>query len=118
MSRYRAQYDGKGKAYEWQDGVLTWVRPDLCPPDQHREQSVVVLGDLPDFVSTIDGTVVRGRAGLRDHCARHNVVPLEDVRGLPPATAVTPYQLSQKEREATKRTMYQIADQRGYFRNS
>jgi hypothetical protein len=31
------------------------------------------MGDLPDFVSPIDGTVVHGRAGLRRHNKAHNV---------------------------------------------
>jgi hypothetical protein len=42
-----------------------------------------IMPDLPDFVSPIDGTVVHGRAGIRDHCARHNVVPTADLKGLP-----------------------------------
>jgi hypothetical protein len=79
--------------------------------------ATTVRGDIPDFVSPVDGSVVRGRAGLREHCARHDVVPSAELAGLPPKPTVTPYQLSQKEREATKRTMHQIADQRGYFRH-
>ena len=42
-----------------------------------------IMGDLPDFVSPIDGSVVRGRAGLREHCKRHDVVPTADLKGLP-----------------------------------
>ena len=45
--------------------------------------SHTVMGDLPDFVSPIDGSVVRGRAGMRDHCARHGVVPTAELKGLP-----------------------------------
>jgi hypothetical protein len=45
--------------------------------------SYAVMGDLPDFVSPIDGSVVRGRAGLREHCRRHDVVPTQDLKGLP-----------------------------------
>lgn len=45
--------------------------------------SYAILGDLPDFVSPIDGSVVRGRAGLREHCKKHDVVPTADLKGLP-----------------------------------
>jgi len=117
MAKYKARYDKDGKAYEWQDGTLVWVRDDLRAPDEPAGRSAAVFGDRADFVSTIDGTVVSGRSGLREHCLKHNVVPMEELKGLPPKTTVTPYQLSQKEREATKRTMHQIADQRGHFRN-
>jgi hypothetical protein len=42
-----------------------------------------ILPDLPDFVSPIDGKTYSGRAGMRDHCARHDVVPTADLKGLP-----------------------------------
>lgn len=42
-----------------------------------------VLRDLPDFVSPIDGRLYSGRTGMRDHCARHDVVPTADLAGLP-----------------------------------
>jgi hypothetical protein len=68
----------------------TWVYPDDGPPYRKGEQperlrgGVTILPDLPDFVSPIDGKTYSGRAGLRDHCARHNVVPTSDLKGLPP----------------------------------
>lgn len=46
--------------------------------------SVRILPDLPDFVSPIDGKRYSGRAGLREHCSIHNVVPTADLAGLPP----------------------------------
>lgn len=48
-----------------------------------RTQAPRIQADLPDFVSPIDGKTYSGRAGLRDHCARHNVVPTADLKGLP-----------------------------------
>lgn len=66
-----------------------------------------VMGDLPDFVSPIDGTVVRGRAGLRDHCERHNVVPTADLAGLPPKPANQPYQPDRAAiREEIRKQLY------------
>jgi hypothetical protein len=52
-------------------------------PDDPRSKSAAVYGDLPDFVSPIDGTVVSGRAGMREHCRKHDVVPTADLKGLP-----------------------------------
>mgnify|MGYP006914530048 CR=1 FL=1 len=43
-----------------------------------------IIADAPAFVSPIDGSVVNGRAALRDHCARHGVVPTAELKGLPP----------------------------------
>jgi hypothetical protein len=42
-----------------------------------------IMPDLPDFVSPIDGKTYSGRAGMRDHCARHDVVPTAELKGLP-----------------------------------
>jgi hypothetical protein len=44
---------------------------------------ITVLPDLPDFVSPVDGKYYSGRAGMREHCARNNVVPTADLKGLP-----------------------------------
>ena len=58
------------------DGPL----PELADSGNRRH---AVMGDLPDFVSPIDGTLVSGRAGLREHCKRHDVVPTAELKGLP-----------------------------------
>jgi len=55
-----------------------------------------IIPDIPDFVSPIDGKVVSGRAGLRDHCARHNIVPTAELKGLP--TGLPEAKLSKSER--------------------
>ncbi len=64
-----------GKLYD-KDGPL----PEL---DGSGYRSPTIMGDLPDFISPIDGTVVRGRAGMREHCKKHDVVPTADLKGLP-----------------------------------
>jgi hypothetical protein len=71
------------------------------------------MGDLPDFVSPIDGSVVHGRAGMRDHCARHNVVPTAELAGLPPKPMVR-HDYSPEYREATRRTIAEIMNNRNY----
>jgi hypothetical protein len=114
MARYRAVYDKQGKAFEYQDGILTWVRPDLAPPGQ-TAKGPTVLGDIPDFISPIDGSLVSGRAGLRDHCARHNVVPTAELSGLPPKPFVQ-HDYSPEYREQTKRTIAEVMNSRTYPR--
>jgi hypothetical protein len=44
---------------------------------------VMIAPDLPDFVSSVDGKLYSGRAGMREHNRRNDVVPLEDLKGLP-----------------------------------
>lgn len=40
-----------------------------------------IMGDIPDFVSPVDGTVVHGRASLREHNLRNGVTNIADFRG-------------------------------------
>lgn len=63
------------------DGVL--YERGTEPVRDEPGRGPAVLGDLPDFVSPIDGQSYSGRAGLREHCIRHNVVPNADLKGLP-----------------------------------
>lgn len=71
-----------------------------------------VLPDLPDFVSPIDGKTYSGRAGLREHCARHNVTPVADLAGLPPAGTTTPIVRDRQTVERNKREIASILSQR------
>jgi hypothetical protein len=72
-----------------------------------------VRGDLPDFVSPIDGKTYSGRAGLREHCKLHDVVPTADLKGLPPKQAVQPYT---PDKAAIRDTIIQTMRQKGYMR--
>lgn len=115
MSKYRAVYDKLGKRYEEVDGVVTWLRPgEPGEVGSTAGYSHMVIGDIPDFVSPIDGSVVRGRAGLRDHCARHDVVPTAELAGLSMKTMNQQTAPSKEYREATKRTMAEIINSRNY----
>jgi hypothetical protein len=97
---------------------MRWVMIEgkLIPADEvtanAEPKGPTILADLPDFRSSIDGSIVRGRAGMRDHCARHDVVPNQELAGLKPRVFGQGVTLSPQEREARKRTMYQILDQR------
>ena len=72
------------KSFVQIDGVLYEKGVDVIPGrDTERAGTYAVMGDLPDFVSPIDGSVVSGRAGLREHCKKHDVVPTADLKGLP-----------------------------------
>ncbi len=85
-----------GKLYE--RGV------DVIPEEEtSRQAGPRVMADLPDFVSPIDGKVYSGRAGMRDHCARHDVVPTRDLAGLP----VGPQQI-QPDRNAIRQELKKL----------
>ena len=58
----------------------------LIPADEYVEPNTgmgrsKVIGDMPDFVSPIDGTVVHGRKGWREMCKAHDVTHASDFTG-------------------------------------
>lgn len=75
------------------------------------------MPDLPDFVSPIDRKMYSGRAGLREHCKRHNVVPNEELKGLPYLKANSDMRDSQqirRDKEARKEQLIRQVNQ--YYR--
>lgn len=63
------------------DGGAPYIRGEGSPFGTSR--GAAILPDLPDFVSPVDGKAYSGRAGLREHNLRNNVVPVADLKGLP-----------------------------------
>ena len=51
----------------------------------------MISPDDQDFVSPIDGKLYRGRAGMREHNRKHDVVNNRDLVGLPYRTTHTEY---------------------------
>lgn len=111
---YRAVYDGNGMAYEFINGECTFVREDLKNYTVPKNSAPMIQADMPDFVSPLDGAVVSGRAGLREHCLKHNVIPTQELKGLPTMTMNREHTSSKQYREETRRTMAEIINSRSY----
>ena len=97
------------KSYIQINGVL-YDKAELA--NQDVSSAPVIRGDIPAFVSPIDGTVVDGRRAFREHCLRHDVVPTQELKGLPTKPMVMP--TSQAYRDDTKRTIAEIINSRNY----
>lgn len=93
-----------GKLYE--RGV------DEIPEEISHAKGAYVVPDTGSFVSPIDGKTYSGRAGLRDHCARHDVVPTVELKGLPPKTMQNTAPPSEAYREQTRRTIAEVINSR------
>jgi hypothetical protein len=87
-----------------------------------RQQSTEVHGttimpDLPDFVSPIDGKEYRGRAGLREHCKIHDVVPNAELKGLPTLQSNSDFRSqSEKRTDAAERKRLVIQEVTKHYR--
>ena len=68
MSRKTYVYDPvSGEMVEKQ-----YFRPENSAP--------MIMPDIPDFVSPVDGTLVHGRRSLREHNKEHNVTNVADFK--------------------------------------
>ena len=94
--------------YDKEAGELVEVGLDYVA--EPRTPMPHVIPDLPDFVSPIDGRRYSGRAGMREHCQIHNVVPTAELKGLPPKPSVQEYK---PDRAAIKETLIREAKKRG-----
>lgn len=109
MPRYTSRYDSKGKYMELVDGEVVWVRDDYVPPPVPNS-STFIMEDLKPFRSPVDGSVVDGRVAYRAHNKRNNVVPTEELKGLPPKPLIM--ETPKEHRQATKEQIAQIINER------
>lgn len=67
------------KKYRWspRERALVEVNLDEPPAERHSPD---IMPDIPDFRSPVDGTVVHGRAGLRQHNLRNGVTNAADFK--------------------------------------
>lgn len=87
----------------------TWVFPKDGEPylkgtreAAYRSAGFTIMPDLPDFVSPIDQKAYSGRAGLREHCKRHDVVPNAELKGLPMLTAQSDQRTPEQKRASAE----------------
>lgn len=85
---------------------------DKAELSEASSDTPAILGDIPEFVSPLDGSVVSGRAAYREHCRRHNVVPSEELKGLPPKPMNMPYNPPPQERQQTRQMIADIINSR------
>lgn len=78
----------------------TWVYVDGVAYEKGVDSipsTYTIMPDIAPFRSSVDGTMITGRASLREHNLRNNVVQTEELKGLPVRQANPEYSLSKKE---------------------
>jgi hypothetical protein len=95
------------RSYIQIDGVL--YEKGTEPRRESVAYGPTIIRDIEPFISPIDRTVVSSRSGIRDHCARHNVVQTDELKGMkPPSHQPKPAEV----RQAIVDTMYR----KGYLK--
>lgn len=70
-----------------------------------------VMPDLPDFVSPVDGRTYSGRRGMREHNVRNNVVPVDDLKGLPYLTTNSDVRTPEQKRASAEHRLRTVINE-------
>jgi hypothetical protein len=106
------------KSYIQIDGVLIDKEDHEALAKARGESNhnyATFVPDLPDFISPLDGKRYSGRAGMREHCAKHNVVSNMELTGLPTLQMNSDQRSSsqiRKDNESRKNTLINLVNNR------
>lgn len=82
-----------------------YIKGEAIPADEfvpELQHGLTIIPDLQPFKSSVDGSIISGRAALREHNLRNNVVNTADLQGLPTKLSVN---APQSNRAAIKQTL-------------
>jgi hypothetical protein len=84
--RYKAVYRGGKLFAEYVNGELTYLDPEYRAPSRSALSGPMVIRDIGEYRSTIDGSMITSRNQHRDHMRAHDVVEVgnEPVGSLKP----------------------------------
>lgn len=74
MGRYKAIFKGGKLFAEYENGVLTYLDAEYSPPNRSQLAMPMVIRDIGEYVSPLDGQHITTRSAHRDHMRAHNVV--------------------------------------------
>lgn len=109
-ARYKAVYrDGKLFA-EYEHGELTYLDPAYQAPKRSEHAMPMVMRDMDEYRSPLDGTVVSGRRAHRDHMRVHGVVEVgnEKIGNMHAATANAEAKVDRELGETIKRRVEEV----------
>ena len=93
------------------DGVAYEKGVDYIPT-RAEASSPTFIADIAPFRSSVDGSIITGRASLREHNLRNGVVQTEELKGMPTRLANPEFQLSKSEVRERREYLNHVYDQR------
>lgn len=109
-ARYKAVYrDGKLFA-EYENGNLTFLAPEYSPPKRSGLGMPMIIRDIGEYRSPLDGQMITSRNQHRDHMRAHDVVEVgnEPIGGMTAATNSAPPTVDRDLGQAIKRRLEEV----------
>lgn len=98
------------RSWVYIDGVAYERGVDYIPT-RAEAQAHTFIPDIAPFRSPVDGSIITGRASLREHNLRNGVVQTEELKGLPTRLANPEYKLSKQEVRERREYITHLYDQ-------
>lgn len=106
---YRAVFKNGGLFAEYEDGVLTFLDPKYEAPKRSDHASPMVMRDIGEYVSPLDGQHITSRNQHRDHMRAHDVVEVGNEKiGAMTAASEAPVRVDRGLGEAIKRRVEEV----------
>ncbi len=107
MGRYRATWRNGKLFSEQENGELTYLDPEYSAPKRSETVAMpMIMRDIGEYVSTLDGERITSRSQHRDHMKRHDVVEVGNERiGAAPERQASTREIG----EAIKRHVEEVA---------
>lgn len=109
-ARYRAVYkDGKLLA-EYEGDELTYLAPEYEAPKRSELAMPMVIRDIGEYVSPIDGQHITSRNQHRDHMRAHDVIEVgtQKISGMSAAKDTSTPKVDRQLGEAIKRRVEEV----------
>lgn len=107
--RYKAVFKGGKLFAEYENGVLTYLDPEYSAPKRSDHAMPMVMRDIGEYRSPLDGSMITSRNQHRDHMRAHDVIEVgnEPIGGMT-AKADTGPKVDRELGEAIKRRIDEI----------
>lgn len=107
--RYKAVFKAGKLFAEYENGQLTYLDPEYSAPKRSALPMPMVIRDIGEYVSPLDGSTITSRSQHRDHMRAHDVVEVGNERiGSMSAAAETGVKVDRELGEAIKRRVEEV----------
>lgn len=92
-ARYKAVYKNGKLLAEYEGGELVYLAAEYAPPKRSENVSApMIIRDIGEYQSPLDGTMITSRSAHREHVRRHDVVEVgnEKIGSMTPSTVSAP----------------------------
>jgi hypothetical protein len=107
MARSRTIWKDGQLFAEYVNDELVWLNPNYRAPARSALKAPMVMRDMGEYVSTLDGAHITSRSQHREHMRKHDVIEVgnERLKGMPEPPRTTNRELG----EAIKRRIDEVA---------